>query len=410
MSLRAFIMMVTAPVFLALALANALLLVQSKQAALDQGMRTEARAAAVTLAAFARQSPNDLAASRRPGPRRRDLLAAIREVDDVENLGIVYRDGTTTPIYGDLGEAEYSPTSHVVIIGKGADMVVRATEPVSADKAVVVELNGRTFAERQQFMYRLWTTILIAVAIYGVLLSLWLARRVARELRGAELHLRNFREDLSQRAQEARVGDYEMREVDELVHAVEVMESLNRNAAQPPAVLSSHQLFDAAHLRALAPSLDRIIGGAHVVARTLGKTAPGALVAAVETPGGGGALVLAEVERAEPGEALSLARALVPVAEAWLRGEMEEADFLRLAGAIRLARVDWTDILQDIRLETLGSDEVNELAANYRARHIAPDAARLLEDLEKLLPAGAGGLAAALEPQPTEAKAASAVG
>lgn len=409
MTLRVFILLITAPVFLLLGLTNAALLYESKHAALEAGMREEARAAAVTLAAFA-GSGDDLADFRRPGTRRRDLIAAARLIPDLEAIAVVRRDGAVLPLHGPPPQwAAFSPRGRILVEDGGEGLRVRAIEPLSADSAVLVELNGRSYRAQMRGLVIQCASIVGGVGMVGILLSLWLARRFGRELRAAAIHMRATRERQGGRARKAGDADYSLRELGELVHAVEVMEALSRNTAERPAVLPpAERLFDAGHLRAMTPPVDRIVAGRRVTARMLGAPEPGALIAVAETPGGG-ALLLATVERDDPGVALSLAQALRPVAEAWLKGAADKDDFRRLAGAVRFERVDWTRGPAAGRdLHILASTETVELARNYQALGLAADAGELLDGLTALLPPDAGGLFAVLEPQPAEASAASA--
>ncbi|KKC26576.1 hypothetical protein [Sphingomonas sp. SRS2] len=307
MSLRIILVLLAVPLFLLLAAVNSLLLYREESSDMEAGLRGEALAAAVTVAEFAREAPDpftDLAEPHR--------LAALRaSTGKIPGLKALYLVEPGRPPLSLLDRPIESPRiiaapSRPEIVGTWNDKhgrpLISAIAPAGRGAMVVADIDARPLVRMTFHLKRLSIALVAGSAILAVLLGLFVARRVTREIR-------RTRAIIETRA--AADGDtlsiLEVRELADAIQLIDksVTDELAHFSGKPPA--DSNEGITALRARHF-PDVSESHGGVALSIRTLATAAPGSFH--VHKAGKTGFLIALGEVGGDPAQAFASAVAL----------------------------------------------------------------------------------------------------
>lgn len=188
MSVRIIIVLLALPLFLLLATANSLLLYQQEIDDIEQGLRGEALAAAVTVAEFARDMRDPFAELSQPA-----RLAAIRsagaKIPGLDTLYLAAPDGRILNLLDRPAIVRYSlkAPDRPVIVGNWHDDAVQpliaARAPAGRGYVAVADIDATPLLRRAFHLKRLSAALIGGSAVLAIMLGLFVAARVTREFR-----------------------------------------------------------------------------------------------------------------------------------------------------------------------------------------------------------------------------------
>lgn len=222
MSVRTIFLLLALPLFLLLAAINSVLLYREDTADMEAGLREEALAAAVTVAEFAKASPNpyaDLAEPRR--------LATLHNVNrEITGLDALYLTGPGRQTLNLLSRPialvrEGRAPAQADVLGTWEDAkgrhLITALAPVGRGTMVVADIDAEPLARRFFHLKRMSLALVAGAAVLAMLIGLIVARRVIGELR----RTRTIIETHGDRQQDAPLGIREVRDLADAVHLID---------------------------------------------------------------------------------------------------------------------------------------------------------------------------------------------
>lgn len=223
MSVRITILLLALPLFLLLAAVNSLLLYREDTANMEAGLRNQALAAAVTVAEFARNSPDPIAYLAEP----RRLAALSRISKEIAGLDALYVTSPARPPLNLLA----SPIPHMrrdalpdkayvlnTRVDAGGRHLITALAPVGHSMVVVADIDGGPLARRSFQLKRNSILLVAASAVLAMLIGLSLAHRVTGEFH----HIRAI---IEARDDHKRDRPLRIREVRDLADAVRLIDT-----------------------------------------------------------------------------------------------------------------------------------------------------------------------------------------
>ena len=382
MSVRTIIILLALPLFLLLAGVNSLLLYRQEVADVEQGLRGEALAAAVTVAEFARVARDPIAELGAPG-RLAAVRAAGARIPGLDALYLAAPDGRILNLLHRPAIVRYSLKAppRPIIIGNWRDNeaqpLIAARAPAGRDYVAVADIDARPLVRRAFHLKRLSIALVAGSAALAILLGLIVAARVAREFR----RVRSIAAARGGVATEARLGIGEVRDLAAAIGLIDKsvvaeLERLDHHGAQ--GIEAGIRAMRARHL----PDLSTVRNGIALSIRALSDAGPGAFHLHRFTADGGCTVILGEVP-GEPATAFASAMALTAYVQAGA-----DADFERRAGAAMAAYG-----CGSVRRATFASmplalalHDAAGAAAAYLDRNPELDADALTADLAVLLP------------------------
>lgn len=304
MSVRIIIVLLALPLFLLLAAVNGLLLYEQEIADMEQGLRGEALAAAVTVAEFARDAGDPFAEL---GERRR--LAAMRaagaKIPGLDALYLASPDGRILNLLDRPAIVRYSlkPPPRPIIIGNWRDdaraPLIAARAPAGRGYVAVADIDARPLTRRAFHLKRLSIAFVAGSAALAILLGLIVARRVTREF----ARTRAIIEARGDGMPGDRLGIIEVRDLADAIGLIDKsvtgeLARLERGGAPGPE--AGIHILRARHFPDVSTSVD----GVALSIRALPRAAPGAFHLHRNAM-----VVIGEVA-GEPAEALAAAIAL----------------------------------------------------------------------------------------------------
>jgi hypothetical protein len=308
MSVRATITLLALPLFLLLAGVNGVLLYRQEISGIEAGLREQALAAAVTVAEFARESPDPAAMLAEPA-RLTALRAATGKIPGLAGLHLE-RPGKPVLRLVDgpfAGRPGSGMTAHPQILGPWRDrhhrLLITAVAPAGRNAAVVAHIDAQPLLSHAASLQRLSIGLIGGSAALALLLGMLVARRVAGELR-------RTRAVLAGHGHSADEEGFRIREVGELADAIRLID-LAAAAEVERLGRDDHpdRSVGIAALRARHfPPISTTIGGRTFSIRSL-RGAPAGCFHILVADEQGYALALGEVG-GEPPQALAAAVAL----------------------------------------------------------------------------------------------------
>lgn len=396
MSIRRTFLLLVVPLFLLLAGVNAGLVYFWERAEAEQGLERQAIAAAVTVAAFA--DTHELGLALADPVRAAGLKSAAGHVTGLTSLYLVEPDGRRSQLFGDPPPAggvplarPTRPTATPIEVDTHGHHRVTGLAPAAGGRFVVARIDAEPVFERMDHLVRLLAGLVVGAGLLGLVLALWIARRIVGELAGTSAMIEAIRTD-------APAGDAEgfrIRETRDLALAVRLM----RTSVQGRMARGRHELARrdrdrdeaasaAAHHETAFPPLTEEAAGAAVAIRRLGRLSPGAFYA-VAVDGDRAGLVLGECGGETPATALAQALAAQRFLEAHLLdGEVEDrlAEAREAFGAGRLAWTTWSATAAPAAMAVALLDDANARRAEaYVRRAQGVSAADMADDLAALL-------------------------
>ncbi|MBD3761876.1 hypothetical protein [Rhizorhabdus sp.] len=188
MSVRIIIVLLALPLFLLLAAANSLLLYQQEVDDVEQGLRGEALAAAVTVAEFARGMDDPVAELARPA-RLAAIRAAGAKIPGLDALYLAAPDGRILNLLDRPAIVRYSlkAPERPIIVGDWHDdarqPLIAARAPAGRGYVAVADIDATPLTRRAFHLKRLSAALIAGSAALAILLGLVVATRVTREFR-----------------------------------------------------------------------------------------------------------------------------------------------------------------------------------------------------------------------------------
>lgn len=304
MSVRVIIILLALPLFLLLAAVNSLLLYKQEIEDVEQGLRGEALAAAVTVAEFAHQGRDPFAELASPG-RLQAVRDAGAKVPGLDALYLAAPDGRLLNLLSRPAIVRHDLTvpPRATIIGDWRDdegqPLVTAMAPAGAGAMVVADIDAGPLARRSFHLMRLSLALIGGSTALAILLGFIVSRRVTGEFR-------RTRAIIDAHGGSANEQGLAIREVRDLADAIGL---IDKSVATELAQLDHDGAGDLAiGIRALRrqhfPDLSEKKDGIALSIRSLPAAAAGAFY--LRTPG---RIVLGEIPGA-PAQALASAIAL----------------------------------------------------------------------------------------------------
>lgn len=377
MSVRVIVILLALPLFLLLAGVNNLLLYQQEVDDMEQGLRGEALAAAVTVAEFAREAKDPFAELGAPG-RLAAMRAAGGRIPGLDTLYLAAPDGRILNLLNRPAIVRYSlkAPDRPIIVGNWRDNerdpLIAARAPAGRGYVAVADIDARPLTRRAFHLKRLSVALIAGSAVLAILLGLIVSARVTREFR----RTRAIIEAHGDTAGETGLG---IREVRDLADAISLIE---KSVSAELGGLEGDGTTDPAEgVRALRaeyfPDVSEERNGVAVAMRSLPAAPAGAFHLLA-----GDRIVIGEVP-GEPAAALASAIALrdhlaaVPPQEIDRRLDLAIAAF----GAERVKRMTvGTGPVAFALLDDAGAVEA------YRRRNPGLDPRQLTADLAILYP------------------------
>ncbi|ATE66465.1 hypothetical protein [Rhizorhabdus dicambivorans] len=308
MSVRIIIVLLALPLFLLLVGVNSLLLYQQEVDDIEQGLRGQALAAAVTVAEFAREARDPLAELGEPR-RLAALRSAGAKIPGLDTLYLAAPDGRILNLLDRPAIVRYSlkAPDHPVIIGNWhdneRDPLIAARAPAGRGYVAVADIDARPLNRRAFHLKRLSIVLVAGSAVLAILLGLVVAARVTREFR----RTRSIIEARGGGADPTALGIREVRDLADAIGLIDksVSDDLDRlgRGGSPDPMLGIRALRER-HF----PDLSARSGAAILSIRSLPRAKPGAFHVALPCDGGW-RVALGEVG-GEPAAALASAVAL----------------------------------------------------------------------------------------------------
>lgn len=399
MTIRSTLILLALPLFLALALVNGALLYVEERDELTRALDEQARAAAVTVAAFVAEMERPEEELGTP-LRARALRSVAHRIDGLDGLFLTQGERTIALAPATDG---WRPSGAGGASGPGASAAdppyVVASAPAGQGAFVTARIDGGWKAASLSQARRILALVLAVAVLTAVALGWLVARRIVRELRA------NRRAIAAALAGEEPVGDaaLTMREPRDLADAVRLMVASRDAAALHRRRVRARQDAERGMATALAACRADLFapvtgdfGGCLVAVRLMGEPPPGSFFAVCRDAGV--TLVLGQCHAEAPEDALALAQATRRFLEAQVPRLGCDAA-LALAsdayGAADCRRLEWREGDRARRLIALSDDETERRATTYAEwnKEAAPE--RLLDGIAALLgPAGAFAAAA----------------
>lgn len=396
MSIRRTILMLVVPLFLLLAGVNAALVYLWERAEAERGLENQAIAAAVTVAAFA--DTQELGTLLADPVRDAGLKSAARHVTGLSSLYLVEPDGRYWMLMGNPppgGRVPFArpakPTALPVEIGAHGRHRITGLAPAAGGRFVVARIDAEVVFERMDNLVRLLAALIVGAGLLGLVLALYIARRIVGELAATSAMVEAIRTD-------APAGDaqgFRIRETKDLALAVRLM----RTSVQGRLTRGRHELARrdrerdeaasaAAHHETAFPAQAVEAAGAAVAIRRLGRPPTGAFYA-VAVDGDRAGLVVGECGGETPAAALAQALAARRYFEAHLLdGAAEDrlAEARAAFGAERLAWTTWSVSAPPAAMSVALLDDTDaQRAEAYVRRAEGVTSAEAAEDLAALL-------------------------
>lgn len=193
MSVRIIIILLALPLFLLLAGVNSLLLYREDTMDMEAGLREQALAAAITVAEFAKASPDPFVSLARPH-RLRALRSAAR---DIKGLDALYLSRPGASPLNLLDRPPITPRqgavpTRAIVLGTWHDAQgdphITALAPAGQGAMVVADIDAEPLVRRVLHLKRLSIALVLGAMTLAILLGLIVARRVMREFR----HIRSI--------------------------------------------------------------------------------------------------------------------------------------------------------------------------------------------------------------------------
>lgn len=352
MSIRRTFLLLVVPLFLLLAGVNAGLVYFWERAEAERGLESQAIAAVVTVAAFADAHELELALT--DPVRRSGLTDAAQHVTGLTSLYLVDPGGRITQLVGNPppgGRVPFArpdkPAALPIEVDTHGHHRVTGLAPVDGGGFVVARIDAEPVFERMDHLVRLLAALIVGAGLLGLVLALWIARRIVRELAGTSAMIEAIRTD----APSGDAEGFRIRETRDLALAVRLM----RTSVQGRMARGRHELARrdrerdeaasaAAHHEAVFPAQALEAAGAAVAVRRLGRPTTGAFYA-LALDGARAGLVVGECAGEAPAEALAQALAAQRFFEAHLlEGAAEDrmSEARAAFGAERLAWATWS--------------------------------------------------------------------
>ena len=308
MSVRVIIILLALPLFLLLAAVNSLLLYREDTVNMEAGLREQALAAAVTVAEFARASPDPFADLAQP----RRLQALRIGTRDIMGLDALYLNQPGKAPFNLLDRPLIAPRqgaapARAMVLGTWHDRRGRphitALAPAGQGTMVVADIDAEPLVRRAFHLKRLSIALIAGSAALSILLGLIVARHVAGEFR-------RTRAIIDGRGGNSEDRPLAIREVRDLADAIRLigtsvaseLQRLDTPGKGDPAV------GIAAARAKRFPDLVEDLGGIRLSIRTL-PDAPAGCFHIHAWREGGCIVAIGEIE-GEPAEALAAAIAL----------------------------------------------------------------------------------------------------
>lgn len=403
MSIRRTFLLLVVPLFLLLAGVNAALVYFWDRAEAERGLERQAIAAAVTVAAFA--DTHELGAALADPVRDAALKDAAGKVTGLTALYLVDPDGRLWQLVGNPppgGRVPFAkpakPMALPIELDTHGHHRVTGLAPAAGGRFVVARIDAEPVFVRMDNLVRLLAALVAGAGVVGLVLALWIARRIVRELAGSSAMIEAIRTD----APATDIEGFRIRETRDLALAVRLM----RTSVQGRLARGRHELArrdrerdEAASAAAVHetafPALATEAAGAAVAIRRLGRPPVGSFYA-LAGDGDRAGLVLGVCAGETPADALAQALAARRFLEAHLLDGAPEdrlAEARAAFGADRLAWTTWTAAAKPpaTALTLLPTEDAARAEAYVaRARGVAPPEAA--DDLTALL--GGDGLLA----------------
>jgi hypothetical protein len=398
LSIRRTFLLLVVPLFLLLAGVNSALVYFWERAEAELGLERQAIAAAVTVAAFA--DSHELGMALADPVRAAGLRRAAGHVTGLTSLYLVDADGRLWQLIGNPppgGRVPFArptkPTALPIEIDTHGHHRVTGLAPVQGGRFVVARIDAEPVFERMDNLVRLLAGLIVGAGLVGLVLALYIARRIVGELAGSSAMIEAIRSD-------APAGDAEgfrIRETRDLALAVRLM----RTSVQGRLARGRHELARrdrerdeaasaAAHHDIAFPALATEAAGAAVAIRRLGRPPTGGFYA-LAVAGDRAGLVLGECAAETPVASLAQALAAQRFFEAHLLdGAAEDriAEARKAFGADRLAWRTWSVSEPPPAAAVTLLDADNTARADaYVRRAVGVAPSEMAEDLAALLAA-----------------------
>lgn len=310
MTIRATIMALAVPLFLALAAVNGALLLLQERKELRNALDEQARAVAVTMAEFVAAMDDPQRQLAEP-PRQRAMATALARVESLDGAWLVEPDRPAIAIA--VASDSWDPSSLAIptraeIIRPEDDTWIAALAPAGGERFVAVRLSATPILEHMDARQARILLVVLLLGLVAAGLSWFVARRITRELRINREALSRSDQTETEANAGARLG---IREARDLADAVRLMDASRQAVvARDRLVMARRECehdpqrtLDELRSTIFAP-VSAIFGGAEVALRICGK-APAGSFFAVRKHGGRGAIVLGRCAGDTPFDALA---------------------------------------------------------------------------------------------------------
>lgn len=393
MSVRIIIVLLALPLFLLLAAVNSLLLYREETSDMKAGLRGQALAAAVTVAEFAKASPDPFADLTQPH-RLRALHTGTKDILGLRSL-YLSRPGKPPLNLIDqpldtvrVGSAPSMPTVIKTWRDPQGRALITALAPAGKGTMVVADIDADPLVRRSVRLEQLSIALVSGSAALAILLGLIIARRVIGEFR----RTRAIIDAHGSTSAGQPLGIQEVRDLADAIHLIDasVSSELQRLDATK---LGDPAIGIAAIQTRHFPDVSESHGGVQLSIRMLSNAPAGSFHVRNQREDGL-TLVLGETD-GEPAEALASAIAL----KTRVLDAPPDAFASRLssaAAAFGLKTSSEADIRQEAGTMVLGLHGNVTAMNDYAARNPDLDADDLTMDLAILFPTA--GIIAAAKP------------
>lgn len=317
MKIRSIIILLTVPLFLAMAAVNGALLYSQQKAEMSRALGDQALAAAVVTAEFISVMDDPQRELAKP-LRQQAIDAASRQVVGLQGIYLVDPDGSVMSLMTD--SADWSPQSYAPVVtarivgtteGTGEPRFVAALAPGGNGRFVAARIDSEPMFAQIDDIKRAILLIVLGASIFSAGLSWFVARRIGRELRinGQSLAAIGAGDMVS------KDDGFRIRETRDLADAVRLMgasdtaaEMRNRRVI---ARNDRKRTLDEALGRSRAllfQSVEKEVAGAQIAMRICGDAPPGAFFALIASDDEASAVIGCSMDN-DPVNALAQAAA-----------------------------------------------------------------------------------------------------